>query len=131
MAHETAIHRADADVAAGGTPPRVDAVVAVDGIDELLTVFLAERLPRHKAVGGTGQTVAIHTPDERWHVTLLPESVEVRRGSKDEADGLIAGTPSHVLYHLWGRLPADEVDERGAAQARDALRAALRQATDV
>ena len=132
MAHETVIHRADAELAAGRTPPRVDAVVAVDGIDELLSVFLAGALPRFTGSGGgTGETVALHTPDERWHVRLGPDTVEVTRGSAQEADGLIAGTPSHVLYHLWGRLPADEVDERGEAAARDALRSALRRATEL
>jgi uncharacterized protein (TIGR03083 family) len=130
MAHETVIHRADAELAAGGSPPRVDAVVAVDGIDELLTVFLADALPRFTGSGGgSGETVGVHTPDERWHVRLATDSVEVTRGSDEAADALIAGTPSHVLYHLWGRLAADEVDERGDGAAREVLRAALRRVT--
>jgi uncharacterized protein (TIGR03083 family) len=125
IAHETVVHRADAELAAGAAPPRVDAVVAVDGIDEVLTLFLS----RAPASALSGQSVAVHTPDERWHVTLSPEGAVVQRGSDAPADGLVAGTPSHVLYHLWGRLPADEVDERGDATARAALRTALRQAT--
>ena len=130
MAHETVIHRADAELAAGAHPPRVDAVVAVDGIDELLTLFLAEALPRLGGpVGGHGETIGVHTPDERWRVTLNEEAVDVVRGSDAAADGLIAGTPSHVLYHLWGRMPADEVDERGEPAAREALRRAIGQAT--
>jgi uncharacterized protein (TIGR03083 family) len=129
MAQESVIHRADAELAAGGRPPRVDAVVAVDGIDELLTVFLAEALPRLGSVGGSGESIGVHTPDERWHVTLHADKVDVVRGSDAPADALIAGTPSHVLYHLWGRMPADEVDERGAAEPRDALRRAIGQVT--
>ena len=128
MAHETAIHRADAEVAAGGQPPRVDAVVAVDGIDELLTVFLAGRL--QGTTNGSGETIAVHTPDERWHVTLGPSDVLVDRGSSASADALIAGTPSHVLYHLWGRLPADDVDVRGSDAARAAFATALARAVD-
>lgn len=132
MAQETVIHRADAEVAAGRTPPRVDAIVAVDGIDEMLTVFVAEALTRYGPpaegggpIGGAGQTVGIHTPDERWHVTLHTDRVDVARGSAAASDALIAGTPSHVLYHLWGRLPADEVDVRGDDAALAVLRRAL------
>lgn len=132
MAQETVIHRADAELAAGRTPPRVDAVVAVDGIDEMLTVFVAEALTRYGPpidgggpIGGAGQTVGVHTPDERWHVTLHDDRVDVIRGSAATSDALIAGTPSHVLYHLWGRLPADEVDVRGDERALAVLRRAL------
>lgn len=132
MAQETVIHRADAELAAGRTPPRVDAIVAIDGIDEMLTVFVAEALTRYGPpvngggpIGGSGQTVAVHTPDERWLVTLHDATVEVERGSSATADALIAGTPSHVLYHLWGRLPADEVDVRGDDAALSVLRRAL------
>lgn len=135
MAQETVIHRADAELAAGRTPPRVDAVVAVDGIDEMLTVFVAEALTRYGPpvngggpIGGTGQAVGVHTPDERWHVTLHDDRVDVVRGSSAASDALIAGTPSHVLYHLWGRLPADEVDVRGDAAALSVLQRALRTA---
>lgn len=135
MAQETVIHRADAELAAGRTPPRVDAIVAIDGIDEMLTVFVAEALTRYGPpvngggpIGGSGQSVAVHTPDERWLVTLHDAEVQVERGSSANGDALIAGTPSHVLYHLWGRLPADEVDVRGDEGALAVLRRALRTA---
>ena len=39
MAQETAVHRVDAELAAGGATP-VDRELAVDGVDELIAVFL-------------------------------------------------------------------------------------------
>ena len=109
MAQETVIHRADVELATGA-PHHVDALVAVDGIDELLERFLVFDAPAD--VGGHGETVAVLTPDARWGLTLQADRIELTR-SPGPADLTIAGTPSHVLYQLWGRLPDDDVDIRG------------------
>ena len=55
MAHETAIHRADAELAAGREPASHDVALALDGVDELLGFAaspqcLPTRVPHKAAV---------------------------------------------------------------------------------
>jgi uncharacterized protein (TIGR03083 family) len=55
QAHETAVHRVDAELAAGLAPAPVDAALAADGIDELLFAFLG-RPSRRRDDTPTGTT---------------------------------------------------------------------------
>src|SRR6478735_4527484 len=57
---ETSIHRYDAELAAG-TPSPLDAALAVDGIDEILTVFLPRLVDNFDAMGDG--TVHLHCTD--------------------------------------------------------------------
>ncbi len=123
MAHETVIHRADVELAFG-TPHHVDALVAADGIDEVLERFLCYDVDAYRPVAGDGQRVRVQTADEAWVVTLAPDAASVQPGAKP-ADATVAGTPSHVLYWLWGRLPDDAVLMHGEVPAAAALRRAL------
>lgn len=123
MMQETVIHRADVELAAGSAH-HVDAPVANDGIDEVLDLFLCHNREDYATAPGTGQTVAVQTADEAWHVTLGPEAATLQRGHHP-ADATLAGTPSHVLYWLWGRASDDAVFLRGDAAAVAALRRAL------
>lgn len=123
MMQETVIHRADVELASGPAH-HVDAAVANDGIDEVLERFLCFDVEAYREVAGSGQTVAVQTADEAWHVTLGSDRATLRRGH-EEAAATVAGTPSHVLYWLWGRVPDDAVFLRGDADAAGALRRAL------
>ena len=105
MAHETAVHRVDVESAVGPITA-VDADLALDGIDELATVFLP-------ASGASIPCVEV----DRGMVTVLFDDVEAAGGASD------------VLLWLWGRLP-DEVVALSGPQARlTEVRAALRAAT--
>ena len=57
---ETAVHRYDAELAAG-TPTPIDAALAVDGIDEILTVFLPRMVDNFEPMGDG--TVHLHCTD--------------------------------------------------------------------
>jgi uncharacterized protein (TIGR03083 family) len=59
-AQETAVHRYDAELAAG-TPTPIDTDLAVDGIDEILTVFLPRLADNFDAIGDG--TVHLHCTD--------------------------------------------------------------------
>ena len=78
QAHETAIHRFDAQNAAG-IPSRFDPVFASDGVDELLAGFAPRRT--EFPVESVG-TMVVHTidTDDRWHVTLGPDGITTTRG---------------------------------------------------
>lgn len=124
MAQETVIHRADVE-SAFGPPPHVDATVAVDGIDELLAVFAVRRPPPVTAE----RSVAVQTAGAGWTLRLDPEAARVEPGTQPRVDARVAGTPSRVLYWLWGRLGDDAVDLRGDPQTLAELRRTLAAAT--
>lgn len=125
MVQETVIHRADVELAFG-PPHHVEAPVANDGIEEVLERFLAHGYDdvSYAQGAGSGETVVVRTADYAWHVTLGSDKAVVAPGA-DRADATVAGTPSHVLYWLWGRVPDDAVMISGEPSAAAALRRAL------
>ena len=64
QAHETAVHRVDAELAAGGPPTPVDPAFAVDGTDEVLLGFFA-RPRRGGALDVSPGTIGLEA-DRRW-----------------------------------------------------------------
>ncbi len=102
MAQETVVHRVDAEAAAGH-PSVVDDDIALDGIDEMLRVFLGgpwwEEEPEPAA---TGSTYAITAAGETWRVTLQTTAVTIARGPGD-AVAEVTGMPYDVLMWVWGR----------------------------
>lgn len=126
MAHETAVHRVDAELAVGRATP-VDDELALDGIDEILTIMLAgdwSEAPDES----TGQRVAVEAGDQVWVVTLEPSTIKVAEGA-DAADVTVGGTPSDVLLWLWGRVADQQVSRSGAVATFGLLRSRLTLAT--
>lgn len=123
QAHETAVHRADAELAVGDDPS-VDAELAVDGIDELLVVF-APRIVKQAGIE-PGGTVHVHTTDVdgEWLLSFGDSTVDVERGHA-KGDAAVRGPAGHVYLWLWGRAPVDGLEIFGD----DALAAKLRRAT--
>ena len=136
MAQETAVHRWDAELALGAPAP-IEPALAVDGCDELLgwLTWAWDDLPQPEA---NGQLVVVRTDGAGWRVRLEPTVVGVALDDDDAdelgVDAVVAGPPSDLLLHLWGRLPgavADgRVSEDGDPLARQLLRARLAMATD-
>jgi uncharacterized protein (TIGR03083 family) len=114
MAQETAVHRWDAQLAAGDPRP-VEPELAADGVAEMLDVFLPVYLGERPVDGlsGTALVTATDTGDT-WHVTLRPDSSDVRHGLRTSADATLRGTASDLLLAMWGRgVPVDSTgDER-------------------
>lgn len=100
MANETAIHRVDAQRAAGRPTP-VDADQAADGIEELLTGLLALR---PKGVRVEEPVRLAVTPDEGgpWVVTLSAERIAAVAGT-GEPDLTVSGPASDLFTWLWNR----------------------------
>ncbi len=111
MIHETAIHAADAEFAAG-LDPAVEPFVAIDGIDEFLDNLphAAYFAPRVEELRGTGeQIVVLNTEgDPSWAITLGPEGFSWDHSPSARAAVSIEGTPSDLYLFVWGRLkPGD------------------------
>jgi uncharacterized protein (TIGR03083 family) len=111
QAHETAIHRADAQAAAGTVTP-FDAPFAQDGIAELLLGFAARR---SNAVESPG-TLFLHALDgPDWLVTLggertlaepIPDDAAQRQpvdGGKAAPGATVTATSSELYLWLWNR----------------------------
>ncbi|GAB3539359.1 maleylpyruvate isomerase family mycothiol-dependent enzyme [Arthrobacter tecti] len=121
LAHETAIHRYDIE-AALGRPQPIDADLALDGIDEVLTVMLG----RGTDTGGskTG-TVVLESEGFAWTAYLQQDGVTITGEGIDSPDAHIAGEPNTLLLWLWGRepLPDDGAIQPTAAELRRRLAA--------
>ena len=111
QAHETAIHRVDAELAAGRVTP-TPADFAADGIDELIMGFLGrdrsgQDLPRPAERYRTLQVLASDIgPDPHgWLIELTADgsrAVCVSRGS-GPADCTLAGPAAALYLLLWNR----------------------------
>ncbi|RRO13095.1 maleylpyruvate isomerase family mycothiol-dependent enzyme [Saccharopolyspora rhizosphaerae] len=106
VAHETAIHRLDAELALGqGGDLVFDPELAADGIDELLVTLLPlGDWSSHQHSG----TVLYHAADagRAWLVTYRPGGAPVIGGPADaglETDGTVAGTADALYRRVWGR----------------------------
>lgn len=109
--HETAMHRWDAQNAAGAVDP-IAGELAVDGIDEylgLLPVFPGRRFPE----AGSIHLHATDTPGE-WLIRLDSNGMHVDR-EHAKGDVAVRGPASDVLLVLFGRKPLDAVELFGDA----------------
>jgi len=128
MAHETAIHGVDAELAAGRSMA-LDAELAVDGIDEILTIMLAGDWSDAPSAESVGRRVAVASEDRTWVVTLDRLSTDVVEGTADDVSTTVAGEPSSVDLWLWGRASDDAIEMRGSADEIQLLRSRLALAT--
>ena len=126
LAQETAVHRVDAESTLGGGEP-IDNDLALDGIDEVLDLFLT-RHRDEQAAPGSGERVLIRTGEYAWTVRLDVDRVQVQRGP-GPSDAVITADPSDLLLWLWGRRPDNVMHVEGERAAAAALRAALVTAT--
>jgi uncharacterized protein (TIGR03083 family) len=112
QAHETMVHRVDAELAMGRAAV-VDARLAADGIDEWLWQL---RGPRRQAPGAAplppGAVLSLHAADDRcgvrdWLVSAGGDGIIVRDGN-GPADVSVAGRAAALLLVLVRRLAPDE-----------------------
>ena len=90
QAHETAIHRVDAELAAGGSTP-IDATFAADGVDEMLSCFIT-RKSLHADPPRSLRVTATDTGD-RWDVRFGTGAVvTVPADDAVHADATLAAT---------------------------------------
>lgn len=128
QAHETAIHRVDAQSATGTIDP-VTPPFARDGIDELLRGFYARRSRRRLL--DEPRRLSLHATDtgDAWLVeaggpTLIVTGPRPSAGSMPgRADVTIRATASDLYLLLWNRRPATGLDVTGDTDLLDWWRA--------
>jgi len=106
QAHETAIHRVDAEGAAGGDVTPFDAAFAQDGIGEIVRGFGARKRkePDRAAVLGLDALDAAS-----WLLTFGGERIQaVESADPSSADAVVRGSSSQLYRWLWNR-PSDAV----------------------
>ncbi|MER5450796.1 maleylpyruvate isomerase family mycothiol-dependent enzyme [Streptomyces sp. NPDC002766] len=106
QAHETTVHRIDAEAARGGAPGEIGPAFAADGVDELLRGFHARarsrvrsERPRVLRVRATDVDGAV------WTVRLTAEPPVTVRGESGGADCEVTGPAAQLYLSLWNRLP--------------------------
>jgi uncharacterized protein (TIGR03083 family) len=105
QAHEVAIHRWDAELAAGAPSP-IDTALAADGIDEYLGMLQFRNAPD---LVGNGETIHLHCTDTapeiggEWVVTLGAAGVNTAR-VHEKSDVAVRGTASDLDLFVLGRL---------------------------
>jgi uncharacterized protein (TIGR03083 family) len=120
QAHETGIHRADAESPGGElTPFSTD--IAVDGIEELLLGFFRGDGSAHPSDHPTTLYVRATDADAGWLAYLGERSV---RSDQEipSADCAVRGTASDLYLLLWNRRPPDGLDVTGNPAVLDLWR---------
>jgi uncharacterized protein (TIGR03083 family) len=115
MAQETVIHRIDAELAVGVPVAAIPDDLAVDGVDELLKVFVAYDVEKWgddytEVLGDSpGRSYAINTEGVSWVVGTSPGRFSVGGGpgmtvpSYVRTDVTVSGTPEALLRWVWNR----------------------------
>lgn len=126
QAHETAIHRVDAESAAGdvtGFPSGF----AADGVDELLLQF----------VGRPGKTLPVETPRSmlvratdlarNWRVRFAPAGFQTQTDPVDaDAELVVTGGASDLYMMLWNRRDTAGLELDGEPDLLDLWRETVR-----
>jgi uncharacterized protein (TIGR03083 family) len=121
IAHETAIHRVDADLASGYGVAAFEPEFAADGIDELLTGSAA----RFDRSGLTGDRTVSLTPldfNSSWTLSIGPDLLSCRPVALDHADLAVFGLASDLYRWVWNRAGDDDVSLRGDLSLADRWR---------
>lgn len=117
MAQEAAVHRWDAEDAAGHSSPidpsPIDTALAIDGIDEFVE-FMADFDP---ALGGDDETVSLVATDGPTWVLRATEGNLVPDGGEPLA--VATGTASDLLLALWRRPVLERLSVTGDPAALD------------
>ena len=116
MAHETAVHRWDAQSVVG-SPDAIDPQLAADGVDEFLELVIGYT---KRPLGGNGETVHLHQTDGdgEWILHLEEDGPSVAHGHA-KGDAAVRATGSDLILLLWRRVPASAVEVLGSREVLD------------
>lgn len=127
LAHETTVHRWDAQMATGVGEP-VEAKLAADGVSEVLDTWLPAGLRTNpRDWRGMVQLAALDA-DQKWYLRMRGEGVAlldtdtILDSDDHHARVRATGTASDLLLALYGRVDFDVLDVTGEASLLDGLR---------
>ncbi|MFF3636006.1 maleylpyruvate isomerase family mycothiol-dependent enzyme [Streptomyces sp. NPDC002250] len=111
QAHETTVHRHDAEAARGGPATPVATGFAADGVDELLRGFHARARSRVRT--DRPRVLRIRAldagADAVWTVRLSEQPPVTSRDADAEADAELAGAAERLYLALWNRAPLPDM----------------------
>jgi uncharacterized protein (TIGR03083 family) len=111
MAHESAVHRYDAQRAQGLAQP-IDTDLACDGMDELVDLVLPRIISRDKPELPTGTYQFVATDGSEWVVKSGEDGFE-RVAAPRNVDVTITGPASAVLLAAYGRVKWASLETSG------------------
>ncbi|MEV8378042.1 maleylpyruvate isomerase family mycothiol-dependent enzyme [Kribbella sp. NPDC056861] len=129
MAQETAVHRVDAELA-HDVVTSIDRELALDGIDEVLTLMLGgpwweEGDTEHPV----DATIRITSVGRSWTARLDGVSATVVASAEGEVDAEVFGEPDDLLLWLWGRRELNMEQSAGDDAAVREFRARVAECT--
>ena len=119
QAHETAIHRVDAELAAGRVPSSFAAPFAADGVDELVTCFVPRHSTGLRTAAPTTLGVACTDQDAAWTLRIDADGVTTTATTAGTHGGdggptaggpaacTVRGTAGGLYLALWNRTGAE------------------------
>jgi uncharacterized protein (TIGR03083 family) len=106
QAHETAIHRVDAELAARTAVSPFGAAFAADGVDELLTCFVPRRSTTLASDPPASLSVRCSDTDAAWVLHIGPDGVTTSTGQAPAGSGAdcsVRGAAADLYLALWNR----------------------------
>jgi uncharacterized protein (TIGR03083 family) len=116
QAHETAMHRVDAQLAAGLPLSPWTPAFAADGIDELLSLFVPRRSAALRADPPVTLVVRCADIDASWLLRLDEHGVTTTPGTGNDPDSAhcaVTGRAGDLYLALWNRAGADDLTVAG------------------
>ena len=126
------VRRQLVEQAAGVEPREIPEDIALDGVDEALTLWFGQKLPMLGLTGTKAGSVGVRAGAHSWIARAGPESTEAWRCSAEEAeaaDDVVTAEPGRLYLWLWGRASLTSVTVRGVHDQAAQLWALLRLAT--
>jgi uncharacterized protein (TIGR03083 family) len=116
QAHETAVHRVDAELATGVSADisAFDPAFAADGVDELLTCFVPRPRSKLRADPPTSLGVTCSDTDATWLLTIGAEGVTTTPAAPlDDAACVVRADAADLYLALWSRRPPEVLQAEG------------------
>lgn len=147
QAHESLIHRIDAELTADVERAHVDADLATDGVDEALRIMFGGAPSWARVRALSGHTVRVRTTDtgSSWHVTLArldgtspdgetyadePALVVADQDDGDRVAATVEGAAADLDCWLWGRPTSGALHRTGEEAVHSALQDIVSQGVD-
>lgn len=116
MALETAVHRYDAELTVDAPTP-IERELAIDGIEEWITVHLATDVPEAADDANLSGVLCLACSDDTaaWTVEVAGGRLRWREG-RGPADAVLVGPASGLYLYCWNRAPLESLALTGRAE---------------
>lgn len=129
QAHETAVHRVDAQLASGIPVTPCAPVFAADGIDELLALFVPRRSSKLRADPPASLAVRCTDADAWWLLRMDADGVTTTASPSGAGHGAactVSGKAHDLYVALWNRTDAGDLAFEGDRSVLDQFSGAVR-----